>query len=128
MKLKSRSSVSPLRKKAKRGFRGYPVASVALYGPTDQLATKIVVGVCVSEDAEPTLKKWFTQDKDIRLDYEIGAQVSAFLLEHGVQSVIMTDGVFGCPHEEGIDYPDGQSCPQCPYWAGRDRITHELIH
>lgn len=29
--------------------------------------------------------------------------------------------------EEGIDYPDGGSCPPCPFWAGRDRFTHELI-
>ena len=24
------------------------------------------------------------------------------------------DGVTGCPHEEGIDYPLGEPCPQCP--------------
>jgi len=35
---------------------------------------------------------------------------------------------FGLPHEEGIDYPDGSSCPKCPYWAGRDRGTLERIH
>ena len=39
-----------------------------------------------------------------------------------------TDGLIGCPHEEGIDYPEGKSCPQCPYWAGRDRFTRERIH
>src|SRR5712692_4405008 len=31
------------------------------------------------------------------------------------------DGIIGCPHEEGIDYPEGKSCPQCPYWARRAR-------
>jgi len=31
-----------LTKKAKKGFRGYPVATVALYGPTDKKATKLV--------------------------------------------------------------------------------------
>jgi hypothetical protein len=39
----------------------------------------------------------------------------------------MTDRIIGCPHEEGIDYPDGQKCPQCPYWASRDRFTHDVI-
>jgi hypothetical protein len=29
--------------------------------------------------------------------------------------------MLGCPHEEGIDYPEGEACPECPYWAGRDR-------
>ena len=23
--------------------------------------------------------------------------------------------LIGCPHEEGIDYPEGHSCPHCPY-------------
>lgn len=31
----------------------------------------------------------------------------------------------GCPREEGIDYPDGQICPHCPFGrieiAGRSR-------
>jgi hypothetical protein len=40
---------------------------------------------------------------------------------------VVTDGIIGCPHEEGTDYPEGASCPQCPYWAGRDRFTHERI-
>ena len=47
--------------------------------------------------------------------------------QQGALSVVMTDRTIGCPHEEGIDYPDDTDCPQCPYWAGRDRFTHELI-
>jgi hypothetical protein len=27
----------------------------------------------------------------------------------------------GCPHEEEIDYPKGEACPHCPFWAGRER-------
>jgi hypothetical protein len=27
----------------------------------------------------------------------------------------------GCPHEEGVDYPEGEACPDCPFWAGRSR-------
>ena len=33
----------------------------------------------------------------------------------------------GCPHEEGVDYPEGQICPQCPFWAHRDRWTGEVM-
>jgi hypothetical protein len=33
----------------------------------------------------------------------------------------------GCPHEEGKDYPLGENCPQCPYWANRDRWSGKLI-
>ena len=43
-----------LSKKAKRGFRGWPVATVALYGPDDTMATKLAVGIVPSEDAEPS--------------------------------------------------------------------------
>jgi hypothetical protein len=41
--------------------------------------------------------------------------------------VTMTDRIIGCPHEEGIDYPEGECYPLCPFWAGRDRWTGELL-
>jgi len=74
------------------------------------------------------MERWFTEDVDVRVDCDVGAKVIAFLKEHGVKSVAAPDRIIGCPHEEGIDYPAGESCPQCPYWAGRDRFTHERIN
>ena len=48
-----------LRKRAKRGLRGYPVATVALYGPDDIRATKLAVGIVPAEDADVTdLRRW----------------------------------------------------------------------
>jgi hypothetical protein len=47
-------------------------------------------------------------------------EVLAFITEAGARSVVMTDRIIGCPHEEGIDY-EGETCPACPFWAGRDR-------
>jgi hypothetical protein len=44
-----------------------------------------------------------------------------------VKSVLMTDGIIGCPHEEGIDYPEGEASPECPYWREMDRWTVERI-
>jgi hypothetical protein len=115
-------------KKAKQGFRGYPVATVAFYGPTADLATKIVVAIVRDEGHEPDpLKCWFSEDTDVRNNPAIGEKILAFLKEHAAKSVIVTDGLIGCPHEEGIDYPEGKSCPLCPYWAGRDRFTRERI-
>jgi hypothetical protein len=52
----------------------------------------------------------------VRTDVAVGEQVLAFLNEHAAKSVIVTDGLIDCPHEEGIDYPVGESCPRCPYW------------
>jgi hypothetical protein len=50
-----------------------------------------------------------------------------FIKENGAKSVVMTDQIMGCPHEEGVDYPDGTKCPKCPFWAIRDRFTGETI-
>jgi hypothetical protein len=118
-----------LGKKARRGFRGYPVGTVAFYGPTADFASKVVAAIVRDEGQRPDpLERWFSQDTDVRVDPEVGAKVIAFLKENDVRSVVVTDGIIGCPHEEGIDYPVGKPCPQCPYWAGRDRFTHERMH
>ncbi len=118
-----------LRKKARRGFRGYPIGTVAFYGPTAEFATKLVASIVAGDGCDPDpMKRWYSEDTDVRSDPEIGEQVIAFLAEHGARSVVLTDGIIGCPHEEGVDYPDGRSCPKCPYWAGRDRWSGERIH
>ena len=126
MKRKARSWA--IRKKAKRGFRGYPVATVALYGPTDELASKVAVGIIHGEgqEADP-LKRWFSKDVDIRMDEAIEREIVEFIRAQSAHTVVMSDDIMGCPHEEGIDYPEGASCPECPYWAGRDRFTKERI-
>ena len=129
MRIRTRTRAKPpLEKKARRGFRGYPVATIAFYGPTADLATKVAVGVVEVEGAEPSaLERWFS-DTDIRSDERILREVLAFVEAQGAKSVVMSDGLLGCPHEEGVDYPEGKSCPQCPYWAGRDRFTREREH
>jgi hypothetical protein len=116
-------------KKFRPGFRGFPVATVAFYGPNDKLASKVVVGVFLTKSDEPEfLERWYSEgDNDVREDFDIGEQILAFLKRHAPRSTVMTDGIIGCPHEEGVDYPEGTSCPQCPYWAGRNRFTHERI-
>ena len=43
-----------------------------------------------------------------------------------MRSVVLGDRIMGCPHEEGVDY-EGDTCPECPFWAGRDRFSGELI-
>jgi hypothetical protein len=117
-----------LSKKAKRGFRGWPLATVAFYGPNDTMATKLVVGIVPSEGAEATdLRRWFSQEADIRGDNRVAEEVLVFIEAAGAKSVVMTDGIIGCPHEEGIDY-EGATCPACPFWAGRDRWTGKRLH
>jgi hypothetical protein len=117
-----------LSKKAKKGFRGYPVGTIAFYGPDDRRASKLVVSIVEAEDAEPSeMGKWSAGDGDVRDAPEVIEQAMAFLEQHGVRSVAMPDRVIGCPHEEGIDY-EGPTCPHCPFWANRDRWTGEVVH
>ena len=115
--------------KSHPAFRGYPVATVAFYGPNDKLATKVVVSIILTESHEPDfLKRWFSEgDLDVRYDPAIGEEILTFLKDYVPRSTVVTDRIIGCPHEEGTDYPEGASCPRCPYWAGRDRFTHEHI-
>lgn len=118
-----------IERKARRGFRGYPVGTIALYGPDDRKATKVAVGIVLGEDEEPAeLERWLSEGADVRNDPEIQQAVVEFLRSNEVKSVVITDGIIGCPHEEGIDYPEGESCPQCPFWANRDRWTGDLLH
>ena len=115
-------------KKSKRGFRGYPIATISFYGPNDQIASKAVVGIVISENEEPSaLERWWSEDIDIRNNVEIGEQLLRFIEGFDVKSVIMTAGIIGCPHEEGTDY-EGPTCPMCPFWENRDRWSGEIVH
>ena len=117
-----------LRKKAKIGGRGYPTGTVAFYGPDGGRASKVAAAIIPAE-GEPAaeLRRWFDDEGDIRRRGDVLEAISEFFRAHAVRTVAMSDGLLGCPHEEGIDYPDGEPCPQCPYWAGRDRFTGKVL-
>lgn len=117
-----------LQKKARRGFRGYPVATIAFYGPDDTTATKLTVGIVPAQHADVSdLQRLFSDNTDIRNNATVAQEVLAFIDAAGAASMAMTDRIIGCPHEEGIDY-EGQSCPACPFWARRDRWTGNRVH
>jgi len=117
-----------LSKKAKRGFRGYPIATIALYGPTDKKATKLVVGIVRHEHGEAEqIKKWYS-DSDVVKELGVFEEILEFIKTNDAKSVVMADRIIGCPHEEGIDYPEGESCPLCPFWKGRNRWTGRVEH
>ena len=117
-----------LKRKARKGFRGYPIATVAFYGPHQKFASKAAVGIILQEDEDVAfLERWVSDDADVRLDRGINEQIFQFVQNHEVRSVVMSEGIIGCPHEEGVDYPESENCPHCPYWANRDRWTGEPI-
>ncbi len=111
-----------LAKRARKSSRGLPIATVIFYGPDSSRASKVVCSIITQEDSEPELmQKWFSNG-DTRKSENVLGELIAYIEENEAKSVVMLDEIFGCPHEEGIDYPEGESCPECPYWKNRDAI------
>ena len=106
---------------------GYPVGTIAYYGPDDETATKVAVGIVDSKDDVIEMRSWLVRAQDVRLDRAINSEILSFIKEHNVKRVAMVGRIIGCPHEEGADYPEGSTCPKCPFWSIRDRWTGELL-
>jgi hypothetical protein len=126
--MKIKRQPNRLEKKAKRGLRGYPLATVAYYGRDASRASKVAVGIVLGDsDDVADLRKWSSETADLRYDHAATNEILAFMEAEAVKSVVLSPGIIGCPHEEGIDYPEGEVCPDCPYWATRDRWTGEEL-
>jgi hypothetical protein len=127
--LKAQRNIRWLRKKAKKGAGSFPVATIAFYGPDNRKATKVAVSIVPGPDEEPShLERWFSDHEDLRSSQETLVRIVDFIKRHCAASVAMVDAIIGCPHEEGIDYPEGQSCPRCQFWDGRSRWTDVRRH
>jgi hypothetical protein len=90
----------------------------------------VVVTILPAKDAEPSHQESFSSDTvDLRNDPFTGDQVVAFVEKHEARSVFVAEEILGCPHEESVDYPAGEACPRCPFWANRDRwaVTKERL-
>ncbi len=95
----------------------YPVGTLAMYGPNDQVTTKIVASVIKSADSEPILERFV--GTGIAENEKVQEKINAFFKEHNVTEVATVDANMGCPHEEGEDFPVGEDCPFCPFWKGK---------
>jgi hypothetical protein len=119
--------VKRLQKKPRKGMRGWPLATIAFYGPNLSQATKVAVGIIPSENADVSqMRDWKVEHGDVRNDPTIAREILEFIQEHGALSVAVSDGIMGCPHQEGIDY-EGEWCPVCDFWRGRDRFTGKML-
>ena len=117
-------SLSPMRTGDK-----YPLAVVVGYGPDHRTVTKLVASIFKNPgQREPVdIEKWFAHEGegDIRKDPALMGAMVEFIKRHHVTDNVVYNWVWGCPHEEGIDYPEGGVCPHCPFWANLDRHTLE---
>lgn len=107
-----------LERRAQQGFQGYPLGIIAFYGQTDNIATKAVIGIVETAGEPPQkIKKWIYEKGDLRKDVPAIKELFRYIEAHHVVSVALTPGIYYCPHEPGIDFPEEGSCPQCPFWS-----------
>ncbi len=92
----------------------YPIGTLAYYGPDDQNCTRIIASVVNAPNARPQFRDW--QDDYVCSDSQVAGEIGEFFKLNGVRDVVMTNGIIGCPHDEGIDYPEDEICPQCSFW------------
>ncbi len=117
-----------LNKKIRKGDRGYPMATVAFYGPNQESASKVVCAIISYTGGDPApMQKWFSLS-DLRKSDKVMGEILLFIAENNVKTVSMIKQIIGCPHEEGVDYPEGEYCDECRYWRNRDRFTGEMLH
>jgi hypothetical protein len=107
-----------LERRAQQGFQGYPLGIIAFYGPDDKTATRAIIGIVKAAGKPPEhIKKWDFEKGDLRKDVPSIKELFRHIEAHQVASVALTPGIYYCPHEPGVDFPDGGSCPRCSFWS-----------
>lgn len=93
------------------------MAAVAYYGPDDQTATKAVVAIITPKQTILDSSSWQIASGDIRYDESTSREIAAYIKSHGIEKAVIAEGILGCPHVPGVDFPAGEPCPYCPFWA-----------
>ena len=107
-----------LERRAQKGFQGYPLGIIAFYGPTDKIASKAVIGIIMKAGSSPEhIKKWIFENGDLRKDVESIKELFRYIESYNVQSVALFPGIYYCPHEPGVDFPEGGACQKCSFWS-----------
>ena len=101
-------------RKVLREKKGLPIGILTYFGPDNKTITKIVAIIVEKSNVEPLLRKWIKPE--ILSDPGVATEIGQYFLDHNTKDIVIAEGVLGCPHEEGVDYPKGEDCPQCPYW------------
>ena len=100
----------------------YPLGVLVAFGPDAERATKYMATLIPSPDAAPTrVGRWCIDGEDIRDDANIAEEVEKFFVEGAAAGRFVPEGIKGCPHDEGIDFPLGGVCRECKYWANVER-------
>ena len=115
------NSIQDMVNKRKNQFRQlvtenttYPLATITYHGPSPDEANTIIVGILKAKDQAPIIREW--SGEGIAEDVQSAREIALFIQEYDVSRVLTSEWVLSCPHEEGVDYPDGELCPLCPDW------------
>lgn len=103
------------RRWVRQPYRPTAIATITFYGPDDATAVKAVVRIYHHLDRTPVISRSFW-GRDPRVDPQVRAAMAAFIQEHKAKQVLTAEGIAGCPHIEGVDYPAGEACPRCRFW------------
>ena len=76
----------------KKGFKGYPLVSIAYYGETEALATKVVIQFIGAEGEMPQAQE-FESQSEIREDETIQSVLVKIIERANASSVEQVDGV-----------------------------------
>jgi hypothetical protein len=107
-----------LERRAQEGFKGYPLGIIAFYGYNDISAVKVVIGIVNEAGGSPEhIRKWVSEKGDLRKDVASIKELFRYIEAHNVRSVALTPGIYYCPHEPGIDFPQGDTCKLCSFWS-----------
>ncbi|MGF1910933.1 hypothetical protein L4C38_15980 [Vibrio kasasachensis] len=79
-------------KQVKKGFKGYPLLSIAYFGKTSDLATQVIVTFTAEEAAEPQEQK-FVSETDVRNDETIQSVLIKIIDRAEANSVVEVEGV-----------------------------------
>jgi hypothetical protein len=81
-------SLKRIRKKARLGIRGWPVATIAFYGSDLRCASKVAVGIIPYDGADAEeMRNRFSDEGDVRRDALIFKDIVEFIESHGPKSV-----------------------------------------
>ncbi len=109
------------RRGPRRPVRRGSIVTIVQYGPDDKTVTKVVAAYYgVPGGAQIEMRKWVATGLTTSLKFR--EELAAFVDRWRPDRVVFSLGVMGCPHEEGPDYPRGEVCSVCPFWATHDRF------
>lgn len=85
-------STKRIAKKVKNGFQGYPQITLAYFGESAALATKVVVSFILEEGASAQ-EESFSSTNDVRKDETIQTTIVKIIERAEAKTVLEVDGV-----------------------------------